>query len=280
MQGSKGVRKKRVSVVLSKKTVWCRKQGSGVADLANENLRILVVDDHALIREALRGVLKQLDAQVEMFESATCAEAFALANANPDLDLCLLDLYLPGLDGFAGLIELRRRHPAIAIVVLSASDDRADVTRALNHGAVGFIPKSSPCSVMLSALNLVLAGGVYLPQELLGKGTSNTRTSTPQSAPARTCHITELGLTERQLEVLMLMIQGKPNKVICRDLGLAEGTVKIHVTAILKALHATSRTQAVLAAAQLHFSRTAVREEGEEVGIEASSPGLGSNRAA
>lgn len=185
-------------------------------DPPNETLKVLVVDDHALIREALRGVLKQLNARVTMFESATCAEAFELADANPDLDLCLLDLNLPGLDGFAGLSELRRHHPTIAIVVLSASDDRADVTRALNHGAVGFISKSSPCSVMLSALNLVLAGGVYLPQELLsGK--------MPAARPAPVACVGELGLTERQLEVLKLMVQGKPNKIICRDLGLAGG---------------------------------------------------------
>ncbi|MBC7945727.1 MAG: response regulator transcription factor [Burkholderiales bacterium] len=240
--------------------------GGGVRDLPNESLKILVVDDHALIREALRSVLKQLDAKVAIFESATCAEAFKLADANPDLDLCLLDLHLPGLDGFAGLAELRRRHPAIAIVVLSASDDRADVTRAFNHGAVGFIPKSSPCSVMLSALDLVLAGGVYLPQELL-----STRMPAAQPAPAPVYHVTELGLTERQREVLMLMIQGKPNKIICRDMGLAEGTVKIHVTAILKALHATSRTQAVLAAGQLDFSKAVVREGGKEAKMDTAS---------
>lgn len=219
-----------------------------MADTLHENLEILVVDDHALIREALRNVLKQLGETVIVIEAETGADALQVAASHSDLDLCLLDLNLPDGDGFSVLAEFRDRHPAVAVVMLSASDDRDDVTRALDGGASGFIPKSSPCSVMLSALNLVLAGGVYLPREVLAKSASKPA---PRTFPQRSA--AELGLTERQLQVLSLIAQGKSNKTICRELGLAEGTVKIHVTAILKALHATSRTQAVVAAGQLDF---------------------------
>lgn len=219
-----------------------------MTDTLHENLEILVVDDHALIREALRNVLKQLGETITVIEAETGADALRVADSHPDLDVCLLDLNLPDGDGFSVLAEFRDRHPAVAVVMLSASDDRDDVTKALDCGASGFIPKSSPCSVMLSALNLVLAGGVYLPREVLAKSASKPA---PRTFPRLTA--AELGLTERQLQVLALIAQGKSNKTICRELGLAEGTVKIHVTAILKALHATSRTQAVVAASQLDF---------------------------
>jgi DNA-binding NarL/FixJ family response regulator len=133
-------------------------------------------------------------------------------------------------------------------VVLSGSENRDDVMRAIDGGAMGFIPKTQPSRVVINALRLVLAGGVYLPVEILAAPAS---TATAPSSSAAVSSPANLGLTERQGEVLALLIQGKPNKIICRELGLAEGTVKIHVTAILKALGVANRTQAVIAVSRL-----------------------------
>ena len=172
----------------------------------------------------------------------------------PDIALILLDLSLPDRDGLALLAEVRERYPGISVVVLSGFPDRANVVRALEHGALGFIPKSAGREVMTSALNLVFSGGVYIPPEILGsvksEGTapsppSRSAAARPQASPA------DLGLTGRQVDVLALMMQGKSNKAICRRLELAEPTVKNHVTAILKALGVSNRTEAVLAAAAL-----------------------------
>jgi DNA-binding NarL/FixJ family response regulator len=212
-------------------------------------LKILIVDDHELIREAMRQVLKQLDANIEVVEAVNCADALTLADQHPDLDLILLDIHLPGTSGLDALGKFREQHPAIPVVVLSGSESRDDVMRAIDGGAMGFIPKSQPSRVMINALRLVLAGGVYLPVEFLGLPAAAPAAPLPNAATVRTP--ADLGMTGRQSEVLALLIQGKPNKLICRDLGLAEGTVKIHVTAILRALGVANRTQAVIAVSRL-----------------------------
>jgi DNA-binding NarL/FixJ family response regulator len=210
-------------------------------------MKVLVIDDHALVREALRGVLKELLADASVVEASDWREAVREMEKTPDLDLVLLDLGLPDRDGFEVLAELRLRYPATSVVVLSARNDRDSVARALDLGAVGFIPKSAPREVMLRAFNLVFAGGMYIPPEILAyRGPETSRTSTRSSA-------TDLDLTERQLDVLALLMQGKSNKAICRALDLAEPTVKSHVTAILRALKATNRTEAVIAARALGF---------------------------
>jgi DNA-binding NarL/FixJ family response regulator len=197
-------------------------------------MKVLVVDDHPLIREALRNVLAELDAGCELLESADSAGALRTVAAQPEIDLVLLDLNLPDADGFATLEELRRRRPATAVVMLSAQNDHQLVTRSIALGAAGYIPKSTPHEVMVSALRLVCSGGLYLPPEVLaGEGPAN-----PQ-------------LTARERQVLALMLEGKSNKRICSRLGLAEATVKNHVTAILKALGASNRTEAVIAAGRL-----------------------------
>jgi DNA-binding NarL/FixJ family response regulator len=164
-----------------------------------------------------------------------------------DLELILLDLNLPDASGFSVLSELRERHPAISVVVLSASEDRRDVAKALELGALGFIPKSAQRAVMLGAFNLIFSGGIYIPPEILPRSASHY-TSPAFATAARALPAAELGLTQRQMDVLALMMQGKSNKAICRALDLAEPTVKNHVTAILRALNASNRTEAVLAA--------------------------------
>jgi len=213
-------------------------------------LKVLVVDDHPLIREALRQVLRALAKNIELLEAGSATEALAAADKCDGLDLILLDLTLPGRDGYEVLRELRERYPAYPVVVLSASDQSEVVMRALDAGAMGFIPKTSSNEVLLGALRLVLSGGVYLPAEVLRHSPAPVLVSRSAAAAAGTGY-RDLGLTERQAQVLALVVQGKPNKIICRELNLAEGTVKIHVTAILKALGVTNRTQAVIAVGRL-----------------------------
>lgn len=212
-------------------------------------MKFLLIDDHVLIREALRGVLKELRRDAVVLEAANCRQAERLVEEHADLEVILLDLTLPDDDGFRLLAQLREHHPDISIVVLSASIDRDNVVRALDLGAVGFIPKSSQRAVMVGALELVLAGGIYIPPEILvraplplpNSAAKRVATDRLRMSPA------DCGLTERQVEVLALMIQGKSNKTICRILELAEPTVKNHVSAILKALEVKNRTEAAMA---------------------------------
>ncbi len=223
-------------------------------------MKILAVDDHPLIRDALSQVLKLLDPDMHLLSAATAHETLVTADRHPDLNLILLDLSLPDANGFEVLHQLREQHPGIPVVVLSATDDAATVMRALDDGAMGFIPKTSSNDVLLGALRLVLAGGVYLPAEVLRHSNATHplthAPSTPAATPREvTCR--DLGLTDRQAEVLALVVQGKPNKLICRNLNLAEGTVKIHISSILRALNVTNRTEAVVAVGKLGIKLSA-----------------------
>ncbi|MGE5336744.1 MAG: response regulator transcription factor [Gemmatimonadota bacterium] len=212
-------------------------------------MKILVVDDHPLVGEAMQHVLRRLDPDAEVLIATRCIAAFEIAAKTPELDLVLLDLNLPDqLSGIPALREWRRRLPAVPVVVISASEERTAVLAALDAGAAGFIPKSSPSDVMLPALELVLAGGKYVPPQAVCADSQRDRTRARRRSVDT---IESLGLTERQRDVLRLIAQGKPNKLICRELGLAERTVKAHVTAVFRALKVTSRTQAALAAARL-----------------------------
>jgi DNA-binding NarL/FixJ family response regulator len=228
---------------------------SVVAEIGKEadNVKILVVDDHPLTRLALREVLKELKVDATVLEASSCSQAILVIAEHPDLELILLDLNLPDRDGFSMLTELRERYPAISVVVLSAQQDRDSVVRALDLGALGFIPKSGQLEVMVKALELVIAGGVYIPPEILARDQPLARQPDEKQPGANRPSVSpaDLGLTDRQVEVLSLMMQGKPNKAICRILNLAEPTVKNHVTAILKALKVSNRTEAVIAVAEL-----------------------------
>jgi len=211
-------------------------------------MKFLVVDDHALIREAMRGVLKELCSDAIVLEAASAGQAAGLIGQHPDLALILLDLQLPDRDGVEVLRELRERYPAISVVMLSAFSDRDNIVTALDNGALGFIPKTDSREVLLGALRLILAGGTYIPPGVLGREPAAAPTAAPGNPPPqKRLSPADLGLTERQVEVLALMMQGKSNKHICRALELAEPTVKNHVSAILKALDVTNRTEAVLA---------------------------------
>ncbi len=214
-------------------------------------MKYLVVDDHALIRDATQSLLLQLDAANVVLEAGDGAAALRTLDTHPDTDLVLLDLDLPDQHGLDVLAAVAERHPAVAVVVLSGSRDPAAMREALDRGAQGFIPKAETREVLTGALSLVLAGGVYVPPSMLGApkavpgvGGEAPAAVTPQS----------LGLTDRQLDVLALLMQGKNNKLICRALGLAEPTVKNHVSAILRALGVSSRMEAVVAATRLGWT--------------------------
>lgn len=209
-------------------------------------MKVLLADDHPLMREGVRHVLAQLDESVTLLEAQDFPTLYAVADAHADLDLALVDLNMPGLPGIEGVAQFRSRHPAIPLVVLSASESRHDIQRVLDVGALGYIPKASPPAVMLTALELVLSGGIYVPPVLL----EPERGLAGHDAAAFAA-LHHAGLTTRQLEVLRLLVQGCPNKVIARKLDLTEGTVKIHVTAIFRALGVANRTEAVLAAQRL-----------------------------
>lgn len=200
----------------------------------------------------MRACLPQLGRDIAVLEARTGGEALELARDHPDLDLALLDLGLPGTDGLSTLTEFRTRYPAVPVVVVSGVEDRDTMRATLHQGAMGFIPKSAAVQVMLNALRLVLSGGVYVPPELIDAGPASRSSpappvpnGSPQKARPRTA--ADIGLTERQAQVLTLMLQGKPNKIISRELGISEMTVKAHVTSILRVLDVSNRTEAVVA---------------------------------
>ncbi|MBK7543632.1 MAG: response regulator transcription factor [Candidatus Competibacteraceae bacterium] len=247
-------------------------------------MRILLVDDHTLFREALLHVLKQFDSTAVVIEAATAQEAMRMAAHYHDLDLILLDLALPGASGLAALPELRELRPTVPLVILSASEEPLAVRQALKTGAMGYIPKSCSSHEMVSALRLVMAGEIYIPPALLAvletvatapdatvdpaAGAGGPETTAARALPARSPDPTSVseearfdGLTPRQLEVLRLMAQGLSNKSICKHLHVAEGTVKLHVTAVMRALKAANRTQAVLEATRLGLLAAAAKPD-------------------
>jgi DNA-binding NarL/FixJ family response regulator len=205
----------------------------GVA--ASTGLTILVADDHALFRDGLRHVLTSFNPDNRVIEAADCAAALAVADAGHELALALVDLSLPGMGRFRGLAALRRRFKDVPVVVVSADDGIDDVRRAMACGVAGYIPKTMDSAAMKNALEQVLAGGTFLPPSARGWDAPER----PPPAPR---------LTPRQRDVLDLIAKGHSNKRIAGELGLAEGTVKLHVAAVLKALGASNRTQAVLKA--------------------------------
>jgi len=204
-----------------------------------------------LILEGLSNVLRELDEDVDVATAGSAADALRLLRDSGGVSLVLLDLMLPGVDGMSLLEEVRANHPDIPVVVLSGQDVSQNASRAIDAGAMGFISKRSPTRVLVSALRLVLVGGVYVPPEAFGGSESLSplaRGSTPR-APVQDPAVG--GFTERQLEVLALLVQGKPNKVISRELDLQESTVKTHIAAIFRALNVANRTEAVFELSRL-----------------------------
>ncbi|HKQ30198.1 MAG TPA: response regulator transcription factor [Burkholderiales bacterium] len=197
-------------------------------------MKIIVADDHALFRDGLRHILKQLDDGVIIVEAGDHASALALATQHPDADMVLFDLKMPGEEPLMALKAMIAQSSTTPVVVLSASEDISQVREALDAGAMGFIPKHESARVMLSAIQLVLSGGIYVPPMLM-------KSDSPAVGSP---------LTPRQLNVLKCLVQGKSNKEIGRELGLSESTVKSHLAAIFRCLNASNRTEAVHIAEQ------------------------------
>lgn len=210
-------------------------------------MKVLLIDDHPLILAALSHVIEALGEEVAVIAVDHAEAARAALKSQNDLDLVLLDLHLGEVSGFDLLDEFRADYPALPIVVISASEQAADVMRAIDHGAMGFVPKRSGTDLLTEALQLVLAGGIYVPP--LG--------FLPQQATPAPAKPVLPGLTPRQNAVLALLLQGKPNKIIARELDIAVDTVKDHVAAVLKLLGVSTRTQAVLAVGQLAQGKSA-----------------------
>jgi two-component system, NarL family, nitrate/nitrite response regulator NarL len=206
-------------------------------------MKILIVDDHGVVREGLAALLRQSSADMSVLQAKDGAEALELAQTHLDLDAVLLDLSMAGLSGMPALVEFGKRHPVLPVIVLSSSEDPEDVRRALASGALGYVPKSASPKTLLSALQLVLQGNVYVPPLMLDEAGSGVSKAKSDHAPG-----TNPRLTERQIDVLKLLGSGLSNKEIALELGLSEKTVKVHVTGIFKALNVVNRMQAASAA--------------------------------
>ena len=221
-------------------------------------MKVLIADDHRLIIEGVKLKLAELDPSVETVVAMNLDELDRMATTHADsLDLALVDITMPGTQGHAHVSRLREQAPALPVIVLSGSED-VDLMRSLMEiGVLGFIPKAYSPDVMLSAIRLVLAGGIYIPPLLLAnaqaQGWQPAEAAAPPPAidPARGIDGLRKLLTERQIDVMRLLSQGKPNKLIARDLGISEGTVKIHLAAIFRALNVRNRVEAVVASRKL-----------------------------
>lgn len=228
-------------------------------------MKVLLIDDHPLILSALQSVIQGLSGDTTVVGAGSARAAREILEKSDDFDLVLLDLQLGDANGFDVLPELRSKYPALPVVVISASDRSSDVIRAVDLGAMGFVPKRASNEALFEALHMVMSGGIYVPpmdmrspEPLPGEADSDTVPGVLRVVRENAAHpapepvpLASLGLTPRQTDVLALLLQGKPNKLIARDLNLSVETVKDHVAAVLRTLNVSSRTQAVLAVSQM-----------------------------
>jgi DNA-binding NarL/FixJ family response regulator len=210
-------------------------------------VKVLLADDHPLFREGVKPVLHKLDPDLEIIEAIDYPSAFAAMHQAGEVDLALIDLTMPGMSGVDGVIRFRAAFPGIPLVVLSASEQAEDIHRLLAAGALGYVTKASPSEVILGALRLVLAGGVYIPPSLLNQHNGGGEHDSSRPSP----------LTSRQVEVLRELVKGHSNKQIAKSLDVTEGTVKIHLAAIFRILKVNNRTEAVLVAQKMGLNEPA-----------------------
>lgn len=204
---------------------------------------LLIADDHPLFREALRGVVTRVVPDAVLREADTAEALYAMVDGQPDADLLLLDLNMPGARGFSALVHLRAQHPELPIVMVSAREEPLVMRRALDHGALGFIPKSTDADTLGKALLRVLDGDRWVPEAVAGAAPASRD---EQDAAARVRE-----LTPQQFRVLQMLGAGLLNKQMAFELAVSEATIKAHMTAILRKLGASNRTQAVLIAGRL-----------------------------
>jgi DNA-binding NarL/FixJ family response regulator len=204
--------------------------------------RIVIVDDHPLFRDALSQTLANVVKDAVVGQAASLDELTAMLEADGNIDLVLLDLNMPGVQGFSGLMYLRAQYPQIPVVVVSASEDPKTIRRCLDLKASGFIPKSQPASAIRDALKSVLDGGIWIPRGVDPKALEPESSILASKMTA---------LTPQQMRVLMMLGEGLLNKQIAYKLDVSEATVKAHVSAILQKLGVDSRTQAVIAMSKL-----------------------------
>ncbi|HEV7578737.1 MAG TPA: response regulator transcription factor, partial [Caldimonas sp.] len=226
-------------------------------------MKVLLIDDHPLILTALQNVIEGMDSDVAVVGVAGARAARDALAADGSFDLVLLDLRLGDADGFELLVELRNGWPAIPVVIVSASDRSADVIRAIDLGAMGFVPKRASNETLTEALKVVMSGGIYVPPMTMGmadggaagpardSGGIGGHAWPPGMDTLRPTALANFKLTPRQTDVLGLLLRGQSNKLIARELDLSVETVKDHVAAVLRALGVNSRTQAVLAVSQM-----------------------------
>lgn len=207
-------------------------------------MKLLVIDDHPIVLDGLQALLSGAGQDTIVLTARDAASGFKLLEAHPDLDIVLLDLKLPGLNGHAAISEFGRLRPTLPVIVLSSSEDPADVRKAIGLGALGYVPKSASRHALLSAIDLVLKGEIYLPSLMVDRAFAD-----PPKDDAATARAVRM--TERQVEVLGMVSQGLANKVIASRLNLSEKTVKIHISAIFRALNVVNRTQAAATAREL-----------------------------
>ena len=219
-------------------------------------MKVLIADDHVLVREGMRHSLRDLADEMNFFEADDADQVLEVLNAQSDLDVAIVDLIMPGANGFELLSRICEKFPDIPVILMSASEDPDHMRKVIDYGASGYIPKSASREVMLSAVKLVLSGGVYIPPAMLQPASERSRMGLGSELFGGGKPKTSIPpeLTNRQLDVLLMLGQGKSNKEIARDLGLSENTVKIHVTAILKILNVANRTQAGIIAQNLDLS--------------------------
>ncbi len=214
-------------------------------------MKVLIIDDHPLILSALQSVIQGLGDNIEVSAADSGKAARGALAADAHFDLVLLDLHLGDANGFDLLSELRETYPAIAVVVVSASDRTSDVIRAIDMGAMGFVPKRASNETLVAALQQVMSGGVYVPPMTMSSDSAPTMAEQqPVHDLHAAIHLPQWGLTPRQTDVLASLLKGHPNKLIARELNLSVETVKDHVAAVLRALGVSSRTQAVIAVSQ------------------------------
>jgi len=211
-------------------------------------LQVLLADDHALFRDGMRYVLQQLSDQVDILCAGDFTETLRKADANPGIDLALIDLNMPGSDGVASIRIFHNRFPSIPLVVVSGSEQRAEMEWVMEYGAMGFISKMSSGKVMVNALRTILDGGIYFPPQLSAQSEAE-----PGSAEidSQNQHTNKHGLTKRQMEALQYLSEGLSNKEIAIRMNLAEGTIKVHVAAAYQVLQVSSRLDAVRKAQKL-----------------------------